>query len=140
MNWKEIKEKYPKGWDKLLQWRNYLEINEDANWKQTDYYGELGHFFNDGIHTFMREFAKFNIRDLYDFFDGQRIYIGIDYHYAIGIERWFSIYFTWGKMDYLKIDHFNGTRKEVEEQAFLKAFEILEEQEIRRGKEYLNKS
>ena len=63
-------------------------------------------------------------RDLYDFFDEQGIYINIvrweeaevwAYRIIIGIKEYISFEIT------------HPTRTEAEEQAFLKAFEILED-------------
>jgi len=105
MNWTEIKEKYPKGWGK---WLDTL----------ADIYIAEGIIANDS--------------DLFDFFDEQGIYISIN-------KLWEHAEFDWGfelswedKRQLEEYDWFeNGKsyklRKEAEEQAFMKAFSLLEE-------------
>ena len=63
MNWNEIKENYPKAWDKLDEWISYHQ--------------QLGYDFI--YKAWVDEYqSHYNIfRDLYDFFDEQGICIGL---------------------------------------------------------------
>ena len=72
---------------------------------------------------------NYGIRFLYDFFDEQGIYIEISSNY--GEQFWFEIFndqsligYNWDKKG---DDIAYGNRTEAEEQAFMKAFEILED-------------
>ena len=100
MNWKEIFEKYPKGHNKYAVW-------------------ERDHYYNDGELT-----PNPPIRDLYDFFDENDLFILMElvtdgWFFTIKSEADFTINvngeFLWFK-----------TRTEAEQAAFTKAFEILE--------------
>ena len=100
MNWNLIKEKYPRA---LSRYTN-ISISLLA----------------------MADFSQYqrNIRDLYDFFDGEGIYIDVRPFYYDGWQ-FLSSLVTPGLES---IDCEGGaTRTEAEEQAFMKAFEILEE-------------
>ena len=102
----------------MLEWRSWLIIN-DKN--------ELGHYFTDGVHI-VSMFAKFSLRDLYDFFDDNKLLI------------YFSFYPHGNKWNYLiDVDMNNNlwrkdagatyaNRSEAETNAFTKAFKILEAQ------------
>ena len=122
MNWTEIEKKYPNSSDAChdwfeKQWSVILEINND---------GRLGYKITDGVHAVEMFIPLYGNRWLYDFFDEQGIYIGLDYHYAVGLARWFSLTIIYDKEHYEdELD--TGIRKEAEYAAFLKAFEILEE-------------
>jgi len=102
MNWKEIKKKYPKSIELLKEWL-FLKLGNE---------GDLGLNMISGLfHTERR---------LYDFFDEQGIIILINYasqYWNYTINNFFI-----GKSK----ERDNITRKQAEEQAFLKAFEILE--------------
>ena len=102
MNWTLIKEKYPKAEELADNWGDTHTID----WRQSD-------------------------RWLYDFFDEQGIYINISREYL-----WEGEYDTnprreWqGFIEYepsSEATDFYNTRTEAEEQAFIKAFEILED-------------
>ena len=109
MNWIEIEKKYPKAWMLLKEWFGYK--------KDITVSMELSRIF-------MPE------RKLYDFFDEHGIYIGLE---TVGDGG-----FTWniGDKTGTLVENFNDKegaffnlelcRKEAEEAAFLKAFEILE--------------
>jgi len=108
MNWKEIKEKYPKAWEKACKW-GFAE-----GWDTELEEGEM---------TF--DFYPMNF---FYFFDEQGIHIEIEYdpNFNGKSPLWgWLIYDLEGYVDN-KIG-FNS-RKEAEEQAFLKAFELLEKQ------------
>ena len=107
MNWTEIAQKYPKGYNKLSD----------------DY---LGVFGPDDIFPY----EDFYLRDLYDFFDAQ----GIIPYLEFNVEE--QLWFYWVVLKYPD-GHYSGggaggwkpeERKKAEEAAFLKAFEIIEEQ------------
>ena len=110
MNWTERQKKYPKSIVLIKKWL-HLKLDKE---------GDFG--LNQISKLFHTE------RRLFDFFDGEGIYIGLDYHYAIGVERWFSMSITWD-VGYVKKPLKTGIRTEAEEVAFLKAFEILEQRE-----------
>jgi len=96
MSWQEINKKYPKAWNIYMNW--FSEQN----------YGEnLDFAFN---------------RDLYDFFDEQGIYINTE----VAVETLHCNWFY--NISGIKIYSEGGykARKEAEEMAFTKAFEILE--------------
>lgn len=98
MNWKELEDQFPKAWDKL----------EESNYP----------LCYDGIEN------KPVVRDLYEFFDEQEIYI-----YPRPVVNYMQCRFY--ICDRTEIIG-NGTevfqnRKDMEEAAFTKAFEILEE-------------
>ena len=97
MNWQETKEKYPKAWMKA---DNYFGCS-----RMGDIYGDR--------HP--------NVRDLYDFFDEQEIFILIDRATA---DREF--YYALDLGDWLLDERYYKTRLEAEQAAFNKAFEILE--------------
>ena len=102
MNWNLIKEKYPKAYKEGQDWWvAHAEIYEPA------------FLFNVGN------------RFLYDLFDEQGIVIGIEVLYYDGF--WFTPTITvmWDTDTNMKIG--SQSRTEAEEQAFLKAFEILED-------------
>ena len=110
MNWNLIKEKYPESFH-LAKWfwlgQTHLEPFEEFN-----------------IVPRMRA----NPRFLYDFFDEQGIHIRIEFAIAVSklTDEW-----SWFIAEKHRIYGSNGyefkTRTEAEEQAFLRAFKILEE-------------
>ena len=113
MNWKEIEEIYPKAWDKLCQFHN-----EDENSGFIDHPAVWG---MGGL-----EMDKWEFRHLYDFFDNNNIFIAVYPLFDVDLGS-----FCW---DITNIDVcVNGTdpliknRTMAEEQAFERAFELLEE-------------
>ena len=104
MNWTLIKEKYPNSYKTALGW--FGDLKDIITW-----------------------------RHLYDFFDEQGIYVNINLSYTAGKEIWFEYEIdTFNeKTDCCSMDESDydepyktKTRTLAEEQAFLKAFEILE--------------
>jgi len=109
MKWKEIKEKYPKGWERACKW-GFAE-----GWDTELEEGEM---------TF--DFYPMNF---FYFFDEQGIVINIESYVT---PKRFEFEFWIDSLDEKKIVSITfkkfKSRKEAEEQAFLKAFELLEEQ------------
>ena len=109
MNWKEIKEKYPKAYGLLT--------------KNGEYSIQSGCLF-----LWVEHIAyHYELRDLYDFFDEQGIYISIKigsdfrhFDYSIHLKN------IW-KADSHGDSIRKTTRTEAETEAFTKAFEILED-------------
>lgn len=109
MNWKEIKKKYPKAYSFALQeyYKTFDILIDDCNIEK-----------------------EFNIRYLYDFFDeqGLRIFLKqgtMDTYLDFDIENRIK---DFKKESILSWDEQKAGRKEIEEIAFTKAFEILEKQ------------
>lgn len=114
MDWNEIKEKYPKASEIFYQWQL-------------------------GYEGWQRKFVQcfFDIRGghrrLYDFFDSQEIYVNVSKEWYVNTD---SIGFIFEDFFYEIISEnyyydcnpqiIIKTRLDAEEQAFLKAFEILE--------------
>ena len=121
MNWTEIKEKYPKAWDKLFEMfdEGVLE-NEIVFDNEPSYISDIIRFEKNVPLLFGRL--------LYDFFDEQGVYVEIfrAFSYTNKLQYW-----DWGVGN---DDHFNAitgeveepTRTEAEGKAFEKAFKILE--------------
>ena len=107
MNWDKIKEKYPKAFDKYINWCHAEDCPSIDCYEHTD-------------------------RDSYDFFDEQVIYITVAFNNEFGQGE--SIQYWMGEIDIkLKEDEYEGdyferskTRIEAEEKAFEQAFSILE--------------
>ena len=98
MNWNEIKEKYPKAYEKYAMWHNYKNPNRIIKKRECD------------------------DRDLYDFFDEQGLCITVR-PWNLRLDKW--LYTIWNiDEDTTLIAH--PTRTEAEEKAFVKSFEILE--------------
>ena len=130
MNWKEVEKKYPKAFGKLNEWYGIglLEFNKEEPER-------CGHYFSDGVHAVLM-WNDFEIRDLYDFFDEQKILIVVNWY-------WMDKYFendsgetvrseSNGRLQWsYRIFNFRHpnfeSRTEAENAAFLKAFEILEQ-------------
>lgn len=110
INWNEIEKKYPKGFNLWWEFEGFLNSNITQQ-----------EFLEEDNANGMVYFISY--RDLYDFFDEQRIYIfplrteyhqkGMGFGYEIQHEARYRQYGF-------------KSRKKAEEQAFLKAFEILE--------------
>ena len=110
MNWKDIKEKYPKAWEKLRVYHNEAEniglIDHPDIWD------------SDSL-------DKWEIRHLYDFFDEHEIYVTVDIDTIITeVLRW--RYFIETSGDVIIDSDLSLSRTEAEAVAFKKAFEILE--------------
>jgi len=102
MNYKEIKEKYPKAWQKLIKFTRCDTIENNTLVYSNEY---------------NYDYEEFNERDLYDFFDENRIEV---YPHFSGV--------TIHHLDKFITDEITtkGTRKEKENRGFECAFEILE--------------
>lgn len=94
MNWKEIKEKYPKGFGETFNYTNRfpgLSIDVTDRW-------------------------------LYDFFDEQNFNVAVLPFFNSWIWK-----IRYEDMNFVEGEKKESTRTEAEEQAFTRAFEILEE-------------
>ena len=124
MNWTLIKEKYPKAFKKLTAWY-WGDMDFELLENGTLYFEQVF----DGGKSYATSTLSFKDvvrgRKLYDFFDEQGIVIGIEVLYYDGF--WFTPTITvmWDTDTNMKIG--SQSRTEAEEQAFLKAFEILED-------------
>jgi hypothetical protein len=119
MNWKEIKEKYPKAWKLARGWH---------------FEKENVHIHDNPIGREMGMYILFrNPRRLYDFFDENEIFIGINPVYMgadMGNKR-SEKPSSWEYMITTKdnaVGRKRNGRSVVETEAFTKAFEILEQQ------------
>src|SRR5574343_40424 len=117
MNWEEIKKKYPKGYESAKMW-----WIDEADLSQFEDFEPCS-----GLNI--------NVRFLYDFFDESGIIIEVTLSYSNDI-NWFEynidllddrddFYSSMEEPDYSE-PYKTKTRTGAEEQAFLKAFEILE--------------
>ena len=117
MNWKGIETKYKKALDKLVK-----SEFPDAKTIKTEYQSWIC-----GIRIYTDKGSMvYYLRDLYDFFDKQGIYIQISVKCALDDSVWYLPY-IWG--EYIG-EHLTDedTRLRAEKAAFEKAFEILEKQ------------
>ena len=115
INYNEIKDKYPKAFELLIEWGYNLDIE--------------GVFIDEefGIIRFGSDEHIFNDRYLYDFFDENKICIEI---FRVWIDWNDLTSFLWGG----NVNGYNptpfsegvGTRQEAETAAFTKAFKLLE--------------
>jgi len=131
MNWKKIKNEYPKAW-KLFYSNDFIILEEE----------DLGEKI-DVIYLTPYE-IEYNIRDLYDFFDQQGISINMHNDSCkIDLEVWdfeqnkYYFMFCIDSLVYWRNDWEHKTfdsRISAEEDAFTKAFEILED---RLSQEYI---
>lgn len=132
MNWENIKTKYPKAWIKLEKYFA-VSIDQDEEWQ----FGRLINEWCAADDSIYR--CPFENRKLYDFFDGQGIYIEIcldseftDYDGEVVLPDCFCYQLYHNIKDAKDILSPAGfcaefkTRIEAEEKAFEKAFEILE--------------
>lgn len=113
MDYKEIKEKYPKAWAAFVNWGFTKSFFSDL------LFGDINKFEE----TIMSN-SKPN-RELYDFFDGSRLFVVP----TLGSEVFdFGFSIMNGNREYIYCNYaFYNTREKAEEAAFIKAFEILEE-------------
>jgi hypothetical protein len=104
MNWKAIKEKCPKALQEAIRTGEWFIDND----------GDVCSCGN-------------GPRVLYDFFDENDIYIGIDVGRYVGEKHMNYEYSIWETEDCVEMSKCYLSRFEAEESAFTKAFEILEE-------------
>lgn len=125
MNWIELKGKYPSAWSKLIEWKPILTINGSD---QSEDFNTLGWPFSDGVHKVLM-WRVYELRNLYDFFDSQKIFINI----------WMSTFgkgymtFAWyiykpNKGMIASHKEYYTERANAEKDAFESAFRILEKQ------------
>ena len=120
MDWKVIKKKYPKAF-KSLKWF-YEDVSIIINKEN-----RLGWYFTDGVHH-VGMWTDIGNGMIYEFFDGQglRIFIKqgtMDTYLDFDIENRIK---DFKKEPRLSWKEKKATRQEIEETAFVKAFEILE--------------
>ena len=111
MNWGNIRFNYQEAFRLLLNEKHW--VWQDDN-QEVCYTHEMDSFVN--------------TRDLYTFFDEQKIYIDIHYHWEYQKET--RIWFAWkilSKQGFKTAQEPYFSRTEAEEKAFEKAFSILEE-------------
>ena len=118
MNWKEIVTQCPKAWTRLSD-------EHETRWPGVDH--------PDCVCVGMLDWDSWELRHLYDFFDENGIHLGVretiqplgSYH------EWVCTIHCWEPYKELYVrsekKHHFETRSEVEEAAFTKAFELLEE-------------
>jgi len=117
MKWKEIEKKHPKGFELLLN-QCKLKYNETSE--------TLHRFYKHGIST-----APYTIRDLYDFFDGQKLYVQCMNYYNESNKLLFHGNILIDKLHFDNNDLFLAefsSRSKAETALFTKCFEILEKQ------------
>lgn len=115
MEWSMISVKYPEAWKLLI---DFHDSDENVGlidhptvwaWEGTD-------------------ISAWELRHLYDFFDGENIYCQCMPKQALDDSVWF-IGYIWSDVyevnEYVEEEY--NSRSELEYRAFLKAFEILEE-------------
>jgi len=105
MNWKEIQQKCPKAYNECAKWvdETLMPINEKS--------------------TIPPDLNQINIRDLYDFFDENGIYVVVLYN---GIAPHGCHPGFWSEINNRPYNKTNIKRIDTEQDAFTKAFEILE--------------
>lgn len=119
MNWQEIKEKYPKAFVLMHNFQH----------KELAYKEPYPPIVLKDLSRFQENYG---IRFLYDFFDGEGIWISImrNHYYEDNMDNSLHEFFDWSitvDSEYVADGEVEElTRTEAEEQAFLKAFEILE--------------
>ena len=116
MNWPGIKEKYPKSWNLLIQFKA-----EDISLPKRLYLA-----YELPIKSLTSN--DLNIRDLFDFFDYNDIWIEIE---TEKVGRWnYYIHNCYDDDEIFIIDsndeQYYPTRKEAEEKAFIQSFVALE--------------
>ena len=121
MNWKEIISKYPEAFFKLTCWLNEIE---DPTEDDRDLFLNYEWFYDNYLIAY--DDFPWNLRNLYDFFDENEIYVEISVNDYIRTD---GIVFKYEPILYDTDWVFLGeylTRTEAEEAAFERAFEILE--------------
>ena len=117
MNWTEIEKKYPPASDACRDWL-------EKKWSviiEVDNENRLGYRLTDGVHAVVMFIPIYGNRWLYDFFDEQGIYVSCMY-----LSGSMQYMIEEGKREYSAKSNWEiKNRKEVEEEAFSKAFEIL---------------
>ena len=121
MNWKEIKEKYPKALTRLLNWFSEEEIDLNGVSLHSDgldlHYNHINHA------------GSIYFRDLYDFFDVNEMFI------EVGVYTREKFEFIWDIQEMKNNEllevangnkNINKDRLKAEQAAFTKAFELLE--------------
>lgn len=128
MNWKTIKKRYPKSFLLLITHFGICEYEPGSllnRWNDTSKKLHLGHGY---IPPKLKPNKFLSDRDLYDFFDEQRLYINAE---NIGHKspQFRSVI---KQTEYMKYTWINpkgvSTRQKAETEAFTKAFELLESQ------------
>jgi len=122
MNWNSIKEKYPKALHLLIE-------SEFSDYTKIVRLSELDNCANDLYIEVDVGSSVYYIRDLFDFFDEQYIFIHI-LPSQVSLEnrleiQWFR-YIINSKLEKITCELAYYPRKEAEHAAFEKAFEILE--------------
>lgn len=117
MDLQTLKREFPKSYKKLQEWLNegwktMIEAFEKHNNGEKL---EVGNLADEGIAAMISLYP----RRLYDFFDTQSVYI------TINAMSWDAIIEV-GKTDEIQEINPADNRQKIEEQAFAKAFEILE--------------
>ena len=114
MNWTQIQKDNPFAWEKLVGWHetelNYREIDHPDVWATA----------SPPTHN--------ELRHLYDFFDEQGVYVTINttlMPLTTDSTRFFEWYVETVHSGSTNAEIYN-TRQEAEQEAFLKAFQILE--------------
>lgn len=113
MNWKEIKDECPKAWECLRIWHN-----DNCGFIDHPDVWEMGMLDED-----------WELRHLYDFFDDNNVNIQISVKCALDNSCWYLAY-IWCNNDGCDLDKHlrdKATRREAEQAAFERAFELLEE-------------
>lgn len=114
MDWKEIKDKYPKSWDKL------------CDYHENEVVGLIDH--PDVWDQYNLAPSCWELRHLYDFFDENELWIETS---AQAINSWSFDIFKLTEANFECIYSENNyellNRQEAEAAAFTKAFEVLED-------------
>ena len=129
MNWTLIKKNQYKAYLKWVNWvmrDKYADnVTVESEIDETGREGYLVEWDSLGSNTFRGQ----DIRALYSFFDSQGIIIDIAPTFSKEVDGKTEFYIDWW-IDDIPVaesrEHYK-TRTEAEEQAFIKAFEILEE-------------
>jgi hypothetical protein len=111
MNWENIKAKYPKAFYSHHKW----SYDENCAYPEGKYPPIV-----------LKELLRYNLRNLYDFFDGEGIRINVES--MMGDKAMFRTH-VYSLFAPTEDSTWCYARTEAEEQAFIKAFEILENKE-----------
>lgn len=102
MDWKDIKEKYPKAFEKMQKDMDCMYVHQTILYNGTN--------------------QTLNIRDLYNFFDKHKIIIAIQFDFS----EHFT-YFIRTETYHTGIVTGSTKRTEIEKEAFTEAFRLLEQ-------------